>query len=256
MNELKPEARSLVEAARGAESPSQTDRARIKRGVLVQVALLGAASTATGSAVAMSLATKITLVGLSVAAIGGGAVSLWKWQEHPSAPRAPAHQMVAKPKATPIAPPTVEAIPAESPQVPPVEPRPRDVVKTPTRRSTAVDPVAHDVPAPSPIRPLEAELAVLRQAQDDLRAGLPAQALRRLGEFEQHHGPGSLGQERQAIAAIALCQARPGPTAQARAETFLRSTPESPLAARVRSACEKAKAPENQSNETERPREP
>ena len=113
-----------------------------------------------------------------------------------------------------------------------------------------------DLAPPVSVRPLEAELAVLRQAQDDLRAGLPAQALRRLEGFERDHGPGSLDQERQAIAAIAFCQVRPGPTAQAKAEAFLRGSPDSPLAARVRSTCEKANAPIKQFNETERSREP
>jgi hypothetical protein len=54
------------------------------------------------------------------------------------------------------------------------------------------------------------------------------------------HGSGVLGQERQALSAIALCQWRPGPEAQARVAKFLRNAPESPLADRVRLACERA----------------
>ena len=49
-----------------------------------------------------------------------------------------------------------------------------------------------------------------------------------------------LVQERSALSAIALCQAQPGRDAQERATEFLRRSPESPLATRVKSACEPA----------------
>ena len=80
---------------------------------------------------------------------------------------------------------------------------------------------------------------MLRQAQEDLRAGLPAQALRRLAEYDRRFVKGTLDEERQAIEAIATCQIHPGPAAQARADRFLRRAPESPLAERVRVACRK-----------------
>jgi outer membrane protein assembly factor BamD (BamD/ComL family) len=79
---------------------------------------------------------------------------------------------------------------------------------------------------------------VLRQAREDLRAGLAESAYRRLADYDRQHGHGVLGQERQALAVIALCKWRPGSEAQARAAEFLRNTPESPLADRVRSECE------------------
>ena len=56
-------------------------------------------------------------------------------------------------------------------------------------------------------------------------------------------GGGMLAQERSALSAIALCQWQPGPEAQARAAEFLRSSPESPLATRVRSACARLPRP-------------
>jgi len=84
----------------------------------------------------------------------------------------------------------------------------------------------------------EPELRVLREARDDLRAGRPANAYGRLDSFERHSPGGMLAQERSALAAIALCQAQPGRAAQARAGEFLRRSPESPLAARVKSACQ------------------
>jgi len=109
-----------------------------------------------------------------------------------------------------------------------------------------------NVPAPAAVAPPETatavaardpepELRALRDARDDLRAGHPARAYRRLEEFERQSGGGMLAQERSALSAIALCQWQPGAPARARAAAFLRHAPESPLAARVRSSCEQAR---------------
>ncbi|HEX2657375.1 MAG TPA: hypothetical protein VHU40_03855 [Polyangia bacterium] len=83
----------------------------------------------------------------------------------------------------------------------------------------------------------QVELRAVREARDELRAGRPASAYRRLNDFDRRSPGGMLTQERSALAAIALCQSRPGPDAQARAAEFLRRAPDSPLAPRVRSAC-------------------
>jgi hypothetical protein len=92
------------------------------------------------------------------------------------------------------------------------------------------------------VLPLDSELKVLRQAREDMRAGLPDSAYQRLIDYDRHYGKGPLWQERQALTAIALCQWRPGPEAQTRASDFLREAPQSPLADRVRSACKKSNA--------------
>jgi hypothetical protein len=52
-----------------------------------------------------------------------------------------------------------------------------------------------------------------------------------------------LAQERRALSAIALCEWKPGPEAQTHAADFLRTSPESPLAKRVRSACDMISKP-------------
>jgi len=53
-----------------------------------------------------------------------------------------------------------------------------------------------------------------------------------------------------------FCQAHPGPAAQAQAERFLRAAPQSPLAGRVRSACQKPDESTKQVNEIAPSREP
>jgi len=65
----------------------------------------------------------------------------------------------------------------------------------------------------------------------------PERTLETLAEYDRRFGRGVLVEERQAIAAIALCQAEPGPAARAQAEAFMRKAPASPLRERVRAAC-------------------
>ena len=361
MNDLGPEARSLLEAARGADAPTRADRARIKHAVALRVATVGAASMAAGGAAAMTLATKVTVAVLTVAVLGGGSASLWAWKARTAAPPAALHRTPRRSASR--TPPTLAARPAaEAPVVaeePPAKPlaaeapavveeprrkrlppeaRRREVVRREARTAeTARVPEVASVPVPSraldsldpvltaprrsqegprvgfpaqeqrrwaeypaqpvaipaapavveeprpevrrrevvrsearPARPesvpaperaptldsLDPELTLLRQAQEDLRAGVPAQALRRLDEYDRRFGKGTLNEERRAIGAIALCQTHPGPAAQAQAERFLRAAPQSPLAGRVRSACQKPDETAKQSNETAPSREP
>ena len=376
MNDLGPETRALLEAARGAEAPSRADRARIKHAVLLRVATVGAASavsTAAGGAIAMTLATKVTVAALTVAVLGGGSVSLWAWKQHtappPAAPRRTASRHLASrtlptpPTRTVVAPespaaveepsptpllleapavveelrrkplppevrhrevarnqalsaetagvPVVASAPVRNPKLDPLDPGPtmprqaqedlraglpaqalpwlaeypaqpvaareaqavaeeprsgplppevqrRPVVRyEPRPVETAKVSAVASAPAPSrALNSLDPELTLLRQAQEDLRAGLPAQALRRLAEYDRRFGKGTLNEERRAVGAIALCQAHPGPAAQSQAERFLRAAPQSPLAGRVRSACQKSDESAKQFNESEPGREP
>jgi len=238
----------MLAAARGAEAITREDRARIKRGVLLRVAVLGAASTTTAGAAAMSVATKVTLTVLTVAALGGGSVSLWAWKGRAPDPHAVARTHSTPRKLAAVA-PKAPAIVAEPPAIPPepevkLEAQPeiqrREVIRGASRRpEISGTPAAESAPVPAPgLAPLDPELTVLRQAQEDLRAGLPAQALRRLTDYDRRFGKGALEEERRAIAAIAFCQVDPGPAAKAQAERFLRTAPESPLVERVRTACQ------------------
>ena len=252
MNDLGHEARTILEAARGAESLSRENRARIKRGVLLRVAVVGAASTVTGGAVAMSVATKITLAVVTVAALGGGSMAVRTWKGRTAEPPAAVRAHATPTRAPALAPgaPPAEAEPSAVPTEPEVrlDPRPenrrRDSVRTVSRRpEISGAPIADIAPVPAPapgLDSLDPELTVLRLAQEDLHAGLPARALRRLVEYDRRFGKGALEEERRAIAAIALCSVRPGPAARAQSQRFLQSAPDSPLAARVRAACEKS----------------
>ena len=266
MNDLGPEAKTILDAARGAETLSRTNRNRIKHAVLLQVAALGAASTAAGGAAATSVVTKVTLIAVTATVLAGGSLSVWAWKARPSLPP-------AKPKVGIVTP--YHSVAAPAPPAVVEEPRPKPVVadvrrreaRGEARRSMSVSaPVIESIPTPAPanvgpatqsraIQSLSPELTMLRQAQEDLRAGHPAEALRRLAEYDRHFVKGTLDQERRAIEAIATCQIRLDRAAQTRAESFLRSAPESPLAERVRAACKKLEGASKSFNEDERGRE-
>jgi hypothetical protein len=152
-----------------------------------------------------------------------------------------------------MAAPEVRAVVEElRPKPLPSEMRRREVVRYEPRPVSAVA----SAPEPGPaLDSLDPELTLLRQAQEDLRVGLPAQALRRLAEYDRRFGKGTLNEERRAIGASASCQAHPGPAAEAQAERFWRTAPQSPLAERVRSACKRSDGNAKQSNGIEPGRE-
>jgi hypothetical protein len=228
MNDLDPRARAIVEAARRADVPSAADHDRIKRAVLLQIV---AGTAVAGSAVAgtLSVGAKVGLAVLAVSVVGGGTVGLLKVRSNHE-PAAARMRAPARTVAAPMAPARTVAQEAPAPfafdeKVAKVE-RPRKAGPQTARAAKTVD---EDQ--------LSAEVAVLRRAREELRVGRPARALDALAEYDRRFGKGALVEERQAIAAIAACQAEPGPAARAQAEAFMRKAPASPLRERVREAC-------------------
>jgi hypothetical protein len=196
----------------------------------------------------MSLAAKLALTAIAATVLGGSAVSVWELRRPAAKPASVAQQssstevsaaVLPLPEETRQEPHNDELVPAKSPAADSGHDSARhDGAKKASKRAVA------NAPSPSvssaavgPLDP-EPELRVLRQAREDLRAGLAESAYRRLVDYDRQHGQGALAQERQALTVIALCKWRPGSEAQTRAAEFLRSAPESPLADRVRSECE------------------
>jgi hypothetical protein len=110
------------------------------------------------------------------------------------------------------------------------------------RRGTAGDDrraKPHDEPAPTPAPggTLAAENRLLAQARTALLDGQPEQALLRLGEHARRFPDGVLSEERQALRAVALCEAGRDTEGDAAARAFLLEHPHAALAQRVRSAC-------------------
>ncbi|AUX29798.1 MULTISPECIES: hypothetical protein [Sorangium] len=84
---------------------------------------------------------------------------------------------------------------------------------------------------------LDAEIALLRDAQQALQAGQFAQALSKLNEHGSRYPRGVLSTEREASRAIALCRSGRAAAGRAIAAKLLAQSPGSPLATRVRAAC-------------------
>lgn len=231
MNDLSPKARTVVEAGRNPGVFTPMDRDRIRQGLRVRLATLGAVTATAGTAAAMSVAAKIAVVTAVAAVLGGGVAAFWTL-------RGPAPGAVARDSSS-VRPPAV-AMPAAATPVPErtapsLSPgAPSNETRKSNKRPSATGTSASEERAAPP---LDSELSLLRQAREDLRTGAPGSAYQRLVDYDRRYGKGPLWQERQALSAVALCQWRPGPQAQARAAEFLRNAPQSPLADRVRSAC-------------------
>jgi hypothetical protein len=236
MNDLNSRARAVIEAARDADEPSLADRDRIKHAVLVQVAAGIVASTAAAGTVTvgMSLGMKVGLAVLAVSLVGGGSAGFVHWQGKQRTsnvatstpwPKAVARAATPVPVEIPAVAPPVAASPA------PTENKARRLDKPRKLVGQGSDELV------SQEDQLNAEVAVLKRAREELRLGRPNQALEALLEYDRRFGKGALGEERQAIAAIAACQAHPGPSARAQAQAFMHSSPKSPLLDRVRAAC-------------------
>jgi hypothetical protein len=245
-DDLSPDARSIVEGSRSGEVLSRAARDRMKRGVLLRLSTMGAATAASGTAAGMSIATKLTLAALAATVLGGGAFSVWEMRRPVATPPA-----LARPSSSPrdsAANLRLPAAPGKDVLAPAAHPPASDVAhheaakKSGKRALTALPSPSAPSAAAGPLDP-EPELQVLRQAREDLRAGLPESAYRRLVDYDRQHGQGVLAQERHAFSVIAFCKWRPGSEARARAAEFLRSAPESPLAERVRSECESSPGP-------------
>jgi hypothetical protein len=244
MNDLDFRARAIVDAARDADLPSPDDRDRIKRAVLVQVAAGVAASTVAagtvsagvGMSLGMSLGMKVGLAVLAVSLVGGGTVGYWQWTGQ--------HRLASVVKDDPKARSATRAAAASPVEIPAVAASPALVsaqvegkARKPDRMRKLAGQASGDGERLAAEDQLNGEVAVLKAAREELRLGRPAQALEALLEYDRRFGKGVLGEERQAIAAIAACQTYPGPSARAQALAFMRSSPASPLLARVRAAC-------------------
>ncbi|MEQ8728544.1 MAG: hypothetical protein RLO52_08150 [Sandaracinaceae bacterium] len=84
---------------------------------------------------------------------------------------------------------------------------------------------------------LAEEVALLRRAQGAINRGEPDAALALLAQHARAHPDGVMAAERDAARVVALCRAGREAEARSASTRFLRENPQSPLRARVQSAC-------------------
>jgi hypothetical protein len=243
MNELSRDARRLIAEARPEEDLTALQRARLRRSIAMKVAggvaVTTAASTVATSTAAAPIGTgagaagggavlgKLTIGVAVLAAVAGGGYALHTRNTPPPMPEiqfAPA-------------PPASAALqqPTENANVPLPLPGPLPTASAHDEPPKAIGQHNKRVQTSEPS--LQDQLERLRAAQLELRAGHGDRALALLDDHFAGPGTGALEEERRAARVLALCQLGRLDEAHAEAARFLKTSPSSPLAARVREAC-------------------
>lgn len=262
MSELGPDARSILDAARARERPTDADRARVRRTLMRAIAAGGAAAAATtattgaaakgaGAAAAativgsgaVSVAGKVVAILVLVGAVGAGVASVASKQGAPAGAR-PAAAPLEVPAQLTAAPPPAEPPGAVMEPPPAPDPPPPAPAKAAAPVVSRAQPHASAAPfeaAPAAAAPAEDPLDVetrgLGEAHRALQSGDAQRALSLLEQQSAAHAQGELREERAAARVVALCKLGRTEEARAVAETFLRENPRSLLADRVRAAC-------------------
>lgn len=221
---LSSRARAILRAGRAAHTPTAEEQARVRTSLEARLgaaalfsapahppgAESGGGSLGSGAAVTASSISKLAVVAVLAAGSAAGVVAL---RRH--VPPAPALIQAAPPAPLESPPPVLES---ESPL--PTAPAP-----APRRSPVASEGVA-------------GEVRLLRAAQDALRAGQPAVALRLVDRHAARYPRGAaLVEERSAARILALCGLGRQAEARHATERFMRQWPHSPLASRVQAEC-------------------
>jgi RNA polymerase sigma-70 factor (ECF subfamily) len=195
------------------------------------------ASSATGGTLLKALAV------LSILGAAGGGASFVVRERAKSHVTASVSSASVSPAARVDAPP---ATAQEETQPAPPEMSTASVVATPpapipasprTAARIASAPRPSAVAASSSAGSLEEELSLIGHAQDALNSGRAASALALLDKHAALYPKGQLAEEREGMRVLANCSLG-RPEARRKADQFLRSRPQSPLATRIRKACD------------------
>jgi hypothetical protein len=226
-NELRPAARSVVDIARDARTPSGAHRERAYQALLAGLGGAAALGTTEAAAAAAKVAGKGTLAWLKWAlpaallASAGAGGYVWSSRAPVPAPQpaqmAPAPALVRGAEQTPS--PSSNAEPEVSSQPAPVPPPSRKLAPKPSADA------------------LVQELSLLHQALAASRSGNASRALELSREHAQRYPNSRLGIERSAIEVRSLCSL--GRPAEARkvAERLRSQAPSSPVSAALKDTC-------------------
>jgi hypothetical protein len=265
LDELSSQARTLLAVYAAADDPSTEDRARIDAkfertlsasGIAIPLAQSVFASQAAATTAGGAMRASRSLFGsklIMASLLGAGLVAAGLTSQLQRAPTtadlaARERQLPANavPEARPpVAKPIAEAPAANTEVTSPTAARlaPVRVVAIKAARSSAPQAELGSRATPvSPPRPgstdsLDSEVGLLRSATDALRLGRYARAMSLLELHATRFPEGALGEERAGLRVLALCGlGKTGPGLEER-ERFLRASPRSVLADRVRAAC-------------------
>lgn len=245
MTELSAKAKKLLERFRDVDDPTPGERSRgdaaVRRMLEAQgmrdLPPLAPPELARGPLAARSGAAikSSWLVGAAFIATMG-MFGLWRSWDTLPLPKAQSHEPAAA-LTTSTAPQPEAAMPTSASD-PVSAPPARPVHDSENAPPPSAGPQRkHDKPARDS---LAQELRFLSSVDAEIRAGAYERALRRL---QQHKGPSALQEERAAMRVLALCGRDADGHANSEREQFLKASPSSVLAARVRAACAGAASP-------------
>lgn len=235
MTELDSWSKDLILAAKGADDPSDAQRARLRASLLAATAGVGIAgaagagaitSAATGakSAVWLKLLLSVISVG-AVTGIGYSVYSAASGSQSPPPEAPPSLAASALPPAAQALEPAAEALAAASEVPAPAE----EPAEAPRTAAKAVAP-AKSAAEPS----LAEEVALIARARSAVQSGNTALAQRLLARHRSEFPRGSLGLERSGLELILACRSGGG---KSQAKAFLKRYGKTPIAGSVRSAC-------------------
>ena len=229
MAALSPKARALVQAGRDAYRPADADRARIEATLVARLGpgALPTDAPPTPGASGLPAAAgwhSLARLAIGVGLLGGaGFLALGPSGNHPVSP--PDHPSPA---------PALASVVATTPAMEPAPPG--SVLEA--APAVPTDTAPGEAPASKLARSqdsLAQEVLLLSRAASNLRAGRPAEALKALDEHQRKFPHGTLGVERRAAKAQALCALKR--VSEGRAE-LAHLAPGSPAAARAKQVCD------------------
>ncbi len=262
MNERLTE--QILSEARSSLEPSQADRERVRKKVIAAIGAAGVvtvasgtAAKATGTVSAGTLIAQSTIVkiGAGVLVIGGvvGMLAYGSGSSSDEAPskaeRAaiPVAQKPTSDEAPPIEPSVDETL-ADQPAAPPVpveiaEPElPAPVVEPQKRRARKISEWTTPKPDGPVSKPnddaLLKEISLIKKASRALNQKRPEKTLKILNEYDAAFPKGVMREERDGLKVIALCDLGRRSEAANAKRRFLKRSPSSPMAGRVRDRCQ------------------
>lgn len=265
MTDLSPDARALLDAARGSDEPTDADRRRVKAAVMLSVASIGASSGAaaateaakaggmgeaasgsaltatTGSAASATVSAKLAALAIGGVLVSAGAGIFFATRPSPSTVAPPASILTStlKQTAEPPPPPALEAPPtavADSGDKPPARPK-----RAPSQEAVPSPPASPPSPSVSGKPSFsEAETSALRAIRSALRTGDAASAHRSYIDYETRFPDGVLREEATGLHVDVLCALGRIDEATAAATAFAQAYPASPHLPRVTRGCKES----------------
>lgn len=228
-NELRPAARSVLDVARAARTPSDKHRERAYQALVAGLGGSAALGTAKVAAAAGAGAVKGTFAWLKwavpAALAVSGAAGAYVWSR----------PVPASPPSAQVAPPTQLAAPAEAASAAPI------TAETPSPLPEASAKPAAAGPPKAGAKPggdaLVQELSLLHEALAASRSGNAARALELSRDHAKRYPSSRLASERSAIEVRSLCSLGRAGEARKVAERLRAQAPGSPVTASLQDTC-------------------